>query len=79
MTFLKSGGQLWALQDYWTRVGFATGHSAVIVDFNWSHAHISVSNFAFSSNFDCNCGVFFIGNLWSLGLFVVRHFCFGWK
>ena len=45
MTFLKSGGQLWALEDYWTQVGFATGHSASVADFNWSPAHISVSKF----------------------------------
>ena len=43
--FLKSGGQLWALEDYWTQVGFATGHSASTSDFNWSPAHISVSSF----------------------------------
>ena len=43
MTFLKSGGQFWALEDYWTQVGFATGHSASMADFNWSPAHISVS------------------------------------
>ncbi len=47
LTFLKSGGQLWALEDYWTQVGVATGHSAAIADFNWSPAHISVSNFGF--------------------------------
>ena len=51
MTFLKSGGQLWALEDYWTQVGIATGHSTAIADFNWSLAHISVSNFGFSSEF----------------------------
>ena len=45
MTFLKSGGQLWALEDYWTQVGIATRHSAAIADFNWSPAHNSVSNF----------------------------------
>ena len=44
-TLLKSGGQLGALEDYWTHVGIATGHSAVIADFNCSPAHISVSNF----------------------------------
>ena len=47
LTFLKSGGQLWALEDYWTQVGVATGHSAAIADFIWSPAHISVSNFGF--------------------------------
>ena len=45
IVFLKSGGQLWALEDYWTQVGFATGHSATTSDFNWSPAHISVSSF----------------------------------
>ena len=55
--FLKSGGQLWALEDYWTQVGFATGHSASTSDFNWSPAHISVSNFGFSSIFYCKRGI----------------------
>ena len=45
MTFLKSGGQLLTLEDYWMQVGIATGHSASIADFNWSPAHVSVSNF----------------------------------
>ena len=45
--FLKSGGQLWALEDYWTEFGVATGHSASIADFNWSPARISVSNLDF--------------------------------
>ena len=63
MTFLKSGGQLWALEDYWTQVGFATGHSAAIADFNWSPAHISVINFGFSSKFHYKCGVFV---LWTI-------------
>ena len=45
VTFLKSGGELWAFEDYWTQVGIATGHSAVITDFNWSPAPIFVSNF----------------------------------
>ena len=45
--FLRSGGQLWALEDYWTQVGVATGHSASMADFNWSPARISVSNFDF--------------------------------
>ena len=58
MTFSKSGGQLWSLEDYWTQVGIATGHSAAIADFNWTLAHISVSNFGFSSKFHYKCGVF---------------------
>ena len=45
--FLRSGGQLWALEDYWTQVGEATGHSVSIADFNWSPARISVSNLDF--------------------------------
>ena len=45
--FLRSGGQLWALEDYWTQAGVATGHSASMADFNWSPACISVSNFDF--------------------------------
>ena len=60
MTFLKSGGQLWALEDYWTQYDIATGHSAAFADFNWSPAHISVSNFGFSSLFHCKCGIFIL-------------------
>ena len=33
LIFLKSGGQLWALDDYWTQVGVLTGHSAATADF----------------------------------------------
>ena len=43
MIFLKSGGQLWAVDEYWTQVGVLTGHSAATADFNWSPLHISVS------------------------------------
>ena len=60
MTFLKSGGQLWDLEDYWIQVGIATGHSAAITDFNWSPAHISFSNFGFSSIFHCKSGIFIL-------------------
>ena len=60
MTFLKSGRQLWALEDYWTQLGIATGHSAAIADFNWSPAHTSVSNFGFSSIIHCKCGIFIL-------------------
>ena len=44
-TFLKNGGQLWTVEDYWTQVGIVTGHSALTADFNWRPAHISFSNF----------------------------------
>ena len=47
LIFLKSGGQLWALDDYWTPVGVLTGHSAATADFNWSPSHISVSMLRF--------------------------------
>ena len=43
-TFLKRGGEVWALEDYWTQVGIALRHSASIADSNWSPAHISISN-----------------------------------
>ena len=43
LIFLKSGGKLWALDNYWTPVGVITGHSAATADFNWSPSHISVS------------------------------------
>ena len=58
LTFLKSGGQLWALEDYWTQVGIAIGHSAATADFNWSPAHVSVSNFDLSSQFHYGYGIF---------------------
>ena len=45
--FLKSGGQLWALEEYWIQVGVGSGHSASLADFIWSPARISVSNFDF--------------------------------
>ena len=48
LIFLKSGGQLWALDDYWTEVGVLTGHSAATADFNWSPSHISVSMMRFA-------------------------------
>ena len=70
ITFLKSEGQLWALEDYWTQVGIATGHSAATADFNWSPAHISVSNFGFSSKFHHRCGIFI---LWAI---CGHHDCF---
>ena len=70
ITFLKSGGQLWALEDYWTQVGIATGHSAATADFNWSPAHVSVSNFGFSSKFHYRCGIFI---LWAI---CGHHDCF---
>ena len=43
LIFLKSGGQLWAPDDYWTQVGVLTEHSAATADFNWSPSQISVS------------------------------------
>ena len=75
MTFLKSGGKFWTLEDYWTQVGITTGLSAAIADFNWSPAHISVSNFGFSSRFHCKRGFFYLmGNLRALGLFLSVFF-----
>ena len=42
LIFLRGGGQLWTLEEYWTQVGVLTGHSASTADFNWSLSHISV-------------------------------------
>ena len=42
LIFLRGGGQLWTLEEYWTQVGVLTGHSASTADFNWSSSHISV-------------------------------------
>ena len=43
LIFLRVGGQLWTLEEYWTQVGVLTGHSVSTVDFNWSSSYISVS------------------------------------
>ena len=43
LIFLRGGGQLWTLEEYWTQVGVLTGHSASTADFNWSSSYISVS------------------------------------
>ena len=45
LTFLKSGVQLWALEEYWNQVRVMTGQSASTADFNWSSSHIAVSIF----------------------------------
>ena len=42
LIFLRGGGQLWTLEEYWTQVGVLTGHSASTADFNWNLSHISV-------------------------------------
>ena len=43
LVFLRGGGQLWALEEYWTQVGVLTGHSASTADFNWSSSYFSVT------------------------------------
>ena len=43
LIFLRGGGQLWTLEEYWTQVGVLTGLSASTADFNWSSSYISVS------------------------------------
>ena len=43
LILMKSGGLLWALDEYWTQVGVPIGHSASTADFNCSPSHISVS------------------------------------
>ena len=43
LIFLRGGGQLWTLEEYWTQVGVLTGHSVSTADFNWSSSYISVS------------------------------------
>ena len=43
LIFLRGGGQLWTLEEYWTQVGVLVGHSASTADFNWSSSCISVS------------------------------------
>ena len=46
LIFLRGGGQLWTLEDYWTQVGVLNGHSASFADFNWSASYISVRKWA---------------------------------
>ena len=72
--FLKSAGELWALEDYWTQVGVATGHSASIADFNWSPAHVSVSNFDLLWDFVVIVILCHLVNLWALGLVFAHNF-----
>ena len=43
LIFLRGGGQLWTLEEYWTQVGVLTGDSLSTADFNWSSSYISVS------------------------------------
>ena len=43
LVFLRGGGQLWILEEYWTEVRVLTGHSASTADFNRSSIFISVS------------------------------------
>ena len=43
LIFLRGGGQLWTLEEYWTQVGVLKGHSASAADFNLSSSYISVS------------------------------------
>ena len=43
-TFLRGGGQLWVLEDFWTQVGILAQNSAATCDWNWSQEHISVSS-----------------------------------
>ena len=76
--FLKSVGQLWALEDYWTQMGVATGLSASIAAFNWSPARISVSIFRFSLGLYCKGGVSSFGQLVGSKTVAWPSFCFGW-
>ena len=43
LIFLKGGGQLWILEEYWTQVVLLTAHSASTADFSRSASCISVS------------------------------------
>ena len=42
LIFLRGGGQLWTLEEYWTQVGVLTGLSVSTADFNWSSSYVSV-------------------------------------
>ena len=43
MTLLRSGGEIWRPEGYWTHMVVLTGNSASTSDFRWSPKHISVS------------------------------------
>ena len=60
-------------------MGIATGHSAAFVDLNWSPAHISVSNFGFSSKFHYRCGVLSCGQFMGLVTIFCLSFYFAWE
>ena len=70
--FLKSGGQVWALENYWTQVGVATGHSASIADFNCIPSRVSVSKFGFPRDFKVIVLFYLLVNLWALRLLFAR-------
>ena len=79
MTLWKNKGQLRAVEDYWMQVGIASGHSSSIADFNWSPAHISVSNFWISFGTFFNCGVLSYGQFLGTKIIVCPSFCFCWE
>ena len=43
LIFLRGRGQLWTLEEYWTRAGVLMSHSASIADFIWRASYIYVS------------------------------------
>ena len=43
LIFLRGGGELWTLEEYWTQVGVLMGRFASTADFNWSSSYNSVS------------------------------------
>ena len=43
LIFLRGGGQLWTLEEYWFQMGVLPGLSASTAEFNWSASFISVS------------------------------------
>ena len=46
LIFLRGGGQLWTLEDYWTQVGLLMGLSSSSADSNRSASYFSVSSWS---------------------------------
>ena len=81
LIILNSGGQLWALDAYWTQVGVLTGHSAATADFHWSPLHISVSVRCFDlvfhmNNFRSEGKASFLVAIWAVFFRAILHHLF---
>ena len=60
-------------------MGIASGHSAAIADFNWSPAHISVSNLVCFQNFIIVVVFLSYGQFMGVMTAFCLSFCFAWE